>query len=78
MNLSKFYIASILPVLIIILLAFLDFNYMFVISIILYYIYRCFLDYYKLKKSGIVSKKDIWKFIIPVWTFLYFQDIYFR
>lgn len=54
----------------------LGFKKVFAILLILYYLYRVILDYFKLKSNGIVSKKDIWKFIIPIWTFLYFRDLY--
>jgi len=46
--------------------------------LVLYYFYRSVLDYFKLKSNGIVSKKDKWKFILPIWTFMYFRDLYFK
>ncbi len=78
MKLSEYYLAFLLPFGVIFLLAFLDFSYAFVISICLYYVYRCFLDFYKLKTNGVVENKDIWKFIVPLWTFIYFKQLYFK
>ena len=78
MKLSQYYLAIFSPFLIILLLLKLNFATAFVLSLLVYYVYRCFLDYYKLKTNNIVSKKDIWKFIIPIWTFIYFEDLYFK
>lgn len=55
-----------------------EFSIVFIISLILYYVYRCFLDYHKLRSSNVVTEKDIWKFVLPVWTFIYFKELYFQ
>lgn len=78
MKLIDYYIAIFAPILIIFTLSFFDFPRMVGLSIILYYVYRCFLDYYRLKSNGIVNKNDRWKFIIPVWSFIYFRELYLK
>lgn len=78
MKRTKYYIAFTLPILIIILIVKLGFNSILPASVIAYYIYRCFLDYYRLSSNGYVSKKDIWKFVVPIWTFLYFEELYLK
>jgi len=78
MKLLDYYLAAFSPFLIVILLLKLEFSFPFLISLVLYYIYRCFLDFYKLKTNGIVNKSKIWQFIIPIWTFLYFRQLYFE
>lgn len=79
MKLIDYYLAAFLPILTLITIALaLDSSEIFVISLLFYYIYRCILDYYKLKKQGIVSNKDIWKFIVPCHSYLYFKELYFK
>lgn len=78
MKLIDFYLAAFLPILAIGTLALLNFGSIIPLSIIAYYFYRCFLDYHKLRKQGIVGKKDIWKFIVPGHTYFYFREIYFK
>ena len=78
MKRTKYYIAFTFPILIIALIVKLEFNFMILPSILLYYIYRCFLDYYRLSSNGYITNKDAWKFVIPIWTFLYFEELYFK
>lgn len=78
MKLLNYYIAILAPLLISLILLKFGFVVAFAVSLVFYYIYRCFLDYYKLKRNGVVSSKDYWKFIIPVWTFIYFDELYFK
>lgn len=78
MKRTKYYIAFTLPVLIIVLIVMLGFNFIILPSVIAYYIYRCFLDYYRLYSNGYVIKKDVWKFVFPIWTFLYFEELYLK
>jgi len=78
MSLTNYYVAFIAPLMITILFAVYDFTCSFAVSLLIYYIYRIFLDYYKLKKAKVVTKKDIWKFIVPLWSFLYFKELYFK
>ncbi len=59
MSLLNYYIAFITPFLIVILLGLLGFSYSFVIGMFIYYVYRCFLDYYRLNQKEIVNKKEI-------------------
>lgn len=74
----KYYFAFLLPILIIVLIIKLGFNFILLPSIFLYYVYRCFLDYYRLSSNGYVNKKDIWKFVLPIWTFIYFEELYLK
>lgn len=78
MKLTKYYIAFTLPILIIVLVVKLGFDFIILPSVFIYYIYRCFLDYYRLRSNGYVTRKDIWKFVLPIWTFLYFEELYFK
>lgn len=50
----------------------------FVVGIISYYFYRCFLDFYKLKAQNVVTKNDWPKFIFGGWSFMYFKELYFK
>ena len=78
MKLTKYYIAFILPILIIVLIVKLGFDFIILPAILFYYTYRCFLDYYRLSSNGYVTKKDVWKFVLPIWTFLYFEELYLK
>ena len=78
MKLSNFYFAFLSPLFIIALIMKFDSECMTLICIALYYLYRIFLDFYKLKSNGVVSNKDIWKFIIGIWTSVYFKELYFE
>ena len=78
MTLKKYYTAIFIP-LILIISATLYFNESSIILLIFcYYIYRCILDYYVLKSRGIVTYKDAWKFIVPIWSIIYFKELYFK
>lgn len=76
MKLLDYYLAAFLPLLVIFLLLLLGYGKAFAISMILYYVYRVLLDFYKLNKNGIIKGKDVWQFILPVWTFLHFRELY--
>ena len=78
MKLSNFYFAFISPLFIIALMMRLDSEWMTLICIALYYFYRVFLDFYKLKSNDVVSNKDIWKFALGIWSFIYFKQLYFE
>lgn len=76
---SKKYYTAIFLSLILILSTTLYFNESSIILLIFcYFIYRCILDYYVLKSRGIVNNKDIWKFIVPIWSIIYFKELYFK
>ncbi len=78
MKLINYYVAFIAPILIIVLLWTLGFSVDIGLTVLIYYLYRVFLDYYKLKSDKIVGSADIWKFVLPVWTFIYFRQLYFQ
>ena len=78
MKLLNYYLACFLPILVIILPITLGFDFVLVPFIIIYYIYRRFLDYHRLSSNGYITKKDVWKFILPISTFLYFEELYLK
>ena len=78
MKLQGFYIAFLSPLLVIAFIFQLGSARMALISIALYYLYRVFLDFYKLKSNGVVSNKDGWKFALGIWSFIYFKQLYFE
>ncbi len=78
MRLLNYYLAIIVPLFISFILLQFHFNGMFSVSLIFYYVYRCFLDFFKLKKQKVIQNKDYWKFIVPIWTFIYFEELYFK
>jgi len=51
----------------------------FVLLLFLYaFVYRTYLDGYKLAKKNIIPKKDIWKMIIPGSRIPYFKELYLK
>lgn len=78
MKLINYYVAIIAPILIFLLLWTLSLIGKVGAFMLIYFVYRAFLDFYKLKSNGVVTKKDIWKFIIPMWSFVYFKQLYFQ
>ena len=49
----------------------------FVLLLLLYiFVYRTYLDGYKLAKKNIITKKEIWKLIIPGKRLQYVKDLY--
>jgi hypothetical protein len=49
----------------------------FVLLLLIYiFVYRTYLDGYKLAKKNIIPKKEIWKLIIPVKRLQYVKDLY--
>ena len=78
MKLIDYYIAIFAPILIIVALSVFGFTKYIALFILAYYVYRCFLDYYKLKSNGVVGKPDLWKFVVPIWSFIYFRKLYFE
>lgn len=78
MKLINYYIAIIASILIFLLLWTLGLFEKIGLFVLIYSVYRAFLDFYKLKSNGIVTNKDIWKFIIPIRLFVYFKQLYFQ
>ncbi len=51
----------------------------FVVLLFFYaFIYRTYLDGYKLYKNNMIPKKDIWKIIIPGKRLQYFKELYLK
>ena len=51
----------------------------FVLLLFLYaFVYRTYLDGYRLFKKNIIAKKDIWKMIIPGSRLQYFKELYLK
>lgn len=78
MKLHQFYIAIFTPWILGIYFFYMHYNLLFAGFVIAYCIYRCILDYHKLKRQGVVGKKDIWQFIVPGHSVVYFQELYFK
>lgn len=81
MKLLNYYLLIFVPIGMIILLSKLELiaSNVFVLLLFLYiFIYRTYLDGYKLVKKNIISKKDIWKLIIPGKRLQYVKELYLR
>lgn len=46
--------------------------------LIVYVIYRIFVDYYRLIAKGLMKKKDFYKILIPFWRAQFFKEMYFE
>lgn len=77
MTLFKYYFLAFVPLIFIALLSII-LKVNLLILLVSYYFYRVALDYYKLKTKKIINKNDKWKFIVPIWTIIYFDDLYLR
>gem|GEM_PF-341745 len=78
MKLRKYYTLILVPLISIAFFALIGWKTFLSVSLIAYYLYRVFIDYYKLRSDGIVSRSDVWKFVIPLWSFIYFDELYFK
>ena len=78
MTSKKYYTAIFLPLILIVSTTLYFNESSIILQIFCYYIYRCILDYYVLKSRGIVNNKDIWKFIVTIWSIIYFKELYFK
>ena len=77
-NLFIYYFSILLPLPLLILSSFND-SILFVSLLVLYIIYRSFIDSKRLLDKGILKKNEIWKmFIIPFYSFNYFRELYFE
>ncbi len=76
-NLLIFYIAILLPLPLLVWFVMSGENNYFVIGAIMYIIYRCFTDGYRLYSLGLISKADIFKFKVIFLRFKYFSKLYF-
>ena len=80
-KLAVYYILIFTPIFIIVWLAKADIinSLAFVVLLIFYvFIYRTYLDGYRLAQKNIIPKKDIWKIIIPGKRLQYFKELYLK
>ncbi len=45
---------------------------------VFYYFYRIFIDYRRLRSKNLVTKKDVFRFILPIGNVKYFKKLYFE
>lgn len=77
-NLILFYIAILLPIFFIILF-FKDMSSnMFVLILFLYFLYRNFIDGYRLFLLNKIKSKDIYKTFLLFYNIRYFKSLYFK
>lgn len=79
-NILIYYIAIILPLLIIMAIG-LNLNYplLFAALLILYWMpYRAITDGLRLERKGLITRKDMWKLIIPGYRVDYIKELYFK
>lgn len=50
----------------------------FFILLVCYAIYRSFTDGQRLLEKKLIDKSDFWKAFIPLWTALFFKELYFE
>ena len=80
-NLVKYYFLILSPIFVIIYLSKNDLisSSLFIFLIFFYaLIYRTYFDGKRLFDKGLITKKDIWKIIIPGKRFEYFGELYFK
>jgi hypothetical protein len=79
MKLLNYYLLIFAPVGLIVLLSKYEIiaSNVFVLLLLIYiFVYRTYLDGYKLAKKNILPKKEIWKLIIPGKRLQYVKDLY--
>jgi hypothetical protein len=79
MKLLNYYLLIFAPVGLIVLLSKYEIiaSNVFVLLLLIYiFVYRTYLDGYKLAKKNIIPKKEIWKLIIPGKRLQYVKDLY--
>ena len=79
-NILIYYLTIILPLLIIITIG-LNLNYplLFATLLILYWIpYRVITDGLRLESKGLITRKEMWKLIIPGYRIDHIKELYFR
>jgi hypothetical protein len=79
MKLLNYYILIFAPFGLIVLLSKLELiaSNVFVLLLFLYiFVYRTYLDGYKLTKKNIIAKREIWKLIIPGRRLQYVKELY--
>jgi hypothetical protein len=79
-NLFIYYFSAvILPGIILVFLAVNDLKLYFVVSLLIFvFVYRPFLDSYKLIKRKIISKRDIWKLVLGYGQIKWFRELYLK
>jgi hypothetical protein len=76
-NLAVYYFFILLP-LPLLIWAVLEKNITLPYLLILYFIYRGYIDGKRLISLGLIGKKDLWKSFIPFWKGNFFKDLYFK
>ena len=76
-NLFYYYMAILIPLLLIVWIAYNGDKLVFFISIIVYFLYRGIIDGNRLYKLGVIEKKDMLKAYNPIYTIKYFKELYF-
>ena len=79
MKLLNYYLLSFAPFGLIVLLSKYEIiaSNVFVLLLLIYlFVYRTYLDGYKLAKKNIIPKKEMWKLIIPGKRLQYVKDLY--
>lgn len=77
-NIFSYYIAILLPILIVIIFFEKMTSNIFVLILTLYFIYRNFIDGYRLFLLGKIKKNEIYKTFILFYNIKYFKTLYFK
>lgn len=80
-NLAVYYLAILTPLVLIILglkQGRID-HMLFALLLFVYLlVYRTLTDGFRLYEKGVLSKKEMWKIILPGYHFKYFKELYFK
>ena len=77
-NLIIYYFTILIPLPILVWLAFSNKTNSFVILLLFYaLVYRPIIDGYRLIEKGVISKKGFWELFIPFWSIKWFKELYF-
>ena len=77
-NIFIYYFVMTLPIPVLITIS-KDNSMLFAIMLLLYILYRGFVDGLRLIEKNVIEKKDLWKsVIIPFWKSRYYKQLYFE
>ena len=77
-NIFIYYFVITLPIPVLITIS-KDNSMLFAIMLLLYILYRGFVDGLRLIEKNVIEKKDLWKsVIIPFWKSRYYKQLYFE
>ncbi len=77
-NIFNYYVAILLPILGLLGLIHYDKKIEFLIGLLMYFIYRNFIDGIRLYQLGLIQKSDIWKTNLFFYQIKYFKSLYFK